>query len=71
MTLNTPRPLLDKSKLQVSARLCHARLGRVFFTDECLMLEKLRGRRDTLFVEFDGDVREVTLELVHEAPSSQ
>ena len=46
----------------------HSIFGRVEITEACLQLQRLNPDPSSIFVEHDGDVKEVTKSLVRQEP---
>lgn len=61
-----------KSNLVAGEKLQHRHLGPVTFTDACAEMEKRDGKIDTLYIEHDGEIKEVTLKLIErDTPEGQ
>lgn len=60
-------PLFESSLTTSGDRyVWHSSLGEVVITDQCRELQKLNLDPSTLFVEYEGQIREVTKSLVRE-----
>lgn len=57
-------PLLDKSSLKPCRALRHRFLGLVWYSEGCKCLEDSNPDPSSLFVEHDGDTKEVSLSLI-------
>jgi len=58
----------DVIKVQPGDKLFHRALGRVEFTEACdAMMRNFHGDPTSMFVEHDGEMREVSIHLVERA----
>jgi hypothetical protein len=64
--------MIDKTKIKPGTQLVHKMLGSVVYTEQCEALELITGNSScdgpfgSLFVKHNGDIKEVTLSLLHE-----
>ena len=66
--------MIDKTTLKAGDKLAHKMLGVVWYTEQCEAMEIVTGNAScdgpfgSLYVEHDGDIKEVTLSLLERVP---
>lgn len=55
---------MKQSDIEVGTKLVHKFIGDCEYTEECAFLQAVQGSDDGLYVEQDGDVKEVTFSLL-------
>lgn len=63
-------PLLNKSSLKPCRLLRHRFLGLVWYSEGCKFLEDSNPYPRSIFVEHDGDTKEVSLSLITKVGSA-
>jgi hypothetical protein len=53
--------MFEKSLLKAGQELEHGQYGKVRYTKDCVLLEKLNGKPSTVYVEHDREVIEVSI----------
>jgi len=58
--------ILDKKMLIIDKEYLHRYRGKCVFTDACRMLEKQNPDKLSVFMDFEGDIFEVSIYLINE-----